>query len=297
MSGSAPSAVPTWATDAGTTVEPTSGKKAAGWVVEERPPARWFNWWMNLVYQWIYYYGSKNAVGGIFGLDDSTGVAALSTSNTTGTIQGTSTGSDGVGVLGVANTGASAIGVKGTSSSGTGVSGTSTASNGSGVKGVANTGGTAKGVEGSSSSGYGVYGSGAIAGVAGVGASGAYGVYGSSTGSGDAARFVNTGTGKALYAIADNGSSSGAGAYIATNNVDAIALEANNLGAGGICLKLTHGGGTPKFAPIRCAVHTGNPTGDSEVGDMYVASGGVLKICTVAGTGGAATWVSVGTQT
>lgn len=51
----APTKLPVWATDAGTTVEPTTGKKAAGWTVTEKPPARWFNWWMNLVYQWFAY--------------------------------------------------------------------------------------------------------------------------------------------------------------------------------------------------------------------------------------------------
>lgn len=37
------------------------------------------------------------------------------------------------------------------------------------------------------------------------------------------------------------------------------------------------------------------PAGPNAVGDIYVATGGVLKICTVAGSPG--TWVSVGAQT
>lgn len=37
------------------------------------------------------------------------------------------------------------------------------------------------------------------------------------------------------------------------------------------------------------------PTGPNAVGEVYVATGGVLKICTVAGSPG--TWVSVGAQT
>lgn len=37
------------------------------------------------------------------------------------------------------------------------------------------------------------------------------------------------------------------------------------------------------------------PTGPNAVGEVYVATGGVLKVCTVAGSPG--TWVSVGAQT
>jgi hypothetical protein len=37
------------------------------------------------------------------------------------------------------------------------------------------------------------------------------------------------------------------------------------------------------------------PAGPNSVGEVYVATGGVLKICTVAGSPG--TWVSVGAQT
>jgi hypothetical protein len=36
------------------------------------------------------------------------------------------------------------------------------------------------------------------------------------------------------------------------------------------------------------------PAGPNKVGEVYVATGGVAKICTVAGSPG--TWVSVGTQ-
>ncbi len=40
----APEKLAKWATDGGVTVEPTESEKAAGWVVDQRPPARWFNW-------------------------------------------------------------------------------------------------------------------------------------------------------------------------------------------------------------------------------------------------------------
>lgn len=50
-----PGTLPTWATDGGTTLEPSAGEKAAGFSASQKPPARWFNWWMNNVYQWTSY--------------------------------------------------------------------------------------------------------------------------------------------------------------------------------------------------------------------------------------------------
>jgi hypothetical protein len=47
--------------------------------------------------------------------------------------------------------------------------------------------------------------------------------------------------------------------------------------------------GTLKL-PVKAAA----PAGPNAVGEVYVATGGVLKICTVAGSPG--TWVSVGAQ-
>ncbi len=49
-----PSDLPTWATDGGADiVEPNAGKQALGHRAGERPPAQYFNWWQNLVFQWI----------------------------------------------------------------------------------------------------------------------------------------------------------------------------------------------------------------------------------------------------
>jgi hypothetical protein len=50
-----PTSLPTWATTAGTTVEPSAGQKAAGWTAGTRPPARWMNWLLNVLYQWCAY--------------------------------------------------------------------------------------------------------------------------------------------------------------------------------------------------------------------------------------------------
>jgi hypothetical protein len=48
-----PDVFPRWATDAATTLEPSSGTKDTGWVVGTKMPARWFNWLHNNVYEWI----------------------------------------------------------------------------------------------------------------------------------------------------------------------------------------------------------------------------------------------------
>jgi hypothetical protein len=46
---------------------------------------------------------------------------------------------------------------------------------------------------------------------------------------------------------------------------------------------------------LKLPVKASAPAGPNVVGEMYVATGGVLKICTAAGSPG--TWVSVGAQT
>lgn len=57
MAESNPALLPEWATDgAADIVEPTSGKKALGWKRKERPPGQYFNWLLNLIYQWISYF-------------------------------------------------------------------------------------------------------------------------------------------------------------------------------------------------------------------------------------------------
>jgi len=58
-----PDDLPEWATQTYTDpvslvnnkVEPPLEKKQKGWFVREAPPSNWFNYWMNLVYQWIGY--------------------------------------------------------------------------------------------------------------------------------------------------------------------------------------------------------------------------------------------------
>jgi hypothetical protein len=51
-----PTQLPEWATSVSADVtEPLLAKKQTGWVNSELPPAGWFNWWMELVYNWSAY--------------------------------------------------------------------------------------------------------------------------------------------------------------------------------------------------------------------------------------------------
>ncbi|KKK91868.1 hypothetical protein LCGC14_2708610, partial [marine sediment metagenome] len=42
-----------WATDGGATLEPSSGEKDTGWVVDDKPPARHMNFLQNTAFQWF----------------------------------------------------------------------------------------------------------------------------------------------------------------------------------------------------------------------------------------------------
>lgn len=55
-----PTELPRWADVGGDIVEPNSAKKDVGWVSAERPPAQYFNWILNLIYQWIEWLRSEN---------------------------------------------------------------------------------------------------------------------------------------------------------------------------------------------------------------------------------------------
>jgi hypothetical protein len=50
-----PSQDPNWNTGGANRVDPSSGQKISGWTVNQAPPSSYFNWWMNLVYQWCIY--------------------------------------------------------------------------------------------------------------------------------------------------------------------------------------------------------------------------------------------------
>lgn len=48
-----PSNLAEWATGAAPIVEPSTPQKQAGWSVGFKPPAQWFNWWMNIMHLWV----------------------------------------------------------------------------------------------------------------------------------------------------------------------------------------------------------------------------------------------------
>lgn len=50
-----PTKLPRWGDVSGDIVEPSSGKKDVGWVDEEKPPAQFFNWLLDLIFQWTDY--------------------------------------------------------------------------------------------------------------------------------------------------------------------------------------------------------------------------------------------------
>lgn len=50
---SKPTNLAEWATAAAAIDEPSTPEKQAGWGVDTKPPAQWFNWWQNLVHLWI----------------------------------------------------------------------------------------------------------------------------------------------------------------------------------------------------------------------------------------------------
>lgn len=92
--------------------------------------------------------------------------------------------------------------------------------------------------------------------------------------------YLTSQTGKALWATTSGGT---------TNNC--IRVD-HNAGPGTVAIDID----TNNESAFRFRVLAANPNGPNQVGDMYMFTGGVLKVCTVAGTGAGATWVSVGTQ-
>lgn len=54
-----PSLQPRWADSGGSIVQPTSAKKDVGWVGNEKPPAPFMNWLLNLIYLWILYFDDR----------------------------------------------------------------------------------------------------------------------------------------------------------------------------------------------------------------------------------------------
>lgn len=64
MASTKPNKTARWATDGGTTLEPLSGEKDTGWVVEEKPPARHMNFLQNIAFQWFRWLDERHDDGG-----------------------------------------------------------------------------------------------------------------------------------------------------------------------------------------------------------------------------------------
>ncbi len=114
-----PTKLPEWATVAADVVEPTLGQKQLGWVTGTKPPNGWFNWWMELVFDWMFWLESKFDEGvsgdriGCHGID-STGVGVSQTG-----VSGTGGTAGGVGVHGTGDgIGEGVLGVGGTTGAG-----------------------------------------------------------------------------------------------------------------------------------------------------------------------------------
>ena len=110
-----PTTLPTWATTAGTTVEPSAGQKAAGFAVATRPPARWVNWLLNCIYGWCSYLkdgvfvgeAGQPGVSATGGTGDTNGINATATGNGVGAFVQAS--GSGAGVTGTATGSGSAV--------------------------------------------------------------------------------------------------------------------------------------------------------------------------------------------
>src|SRR3990167_7627354 len=63
MPASKPTDLPQWASSTSNDavsgqsnkIEPPAAKKTGGWSYREKGARNWWNWWMNLVYQWMQY--------------------------------------------------------------------------------------------------------------------------------------------------------------------------------------------------------------------------------------------------
>lgn len=113
------------------------------------------------------------------------------------------------------------------------------------------------------------------------------------------------------------GGGASAGGFFTGGATDGIGCDAGGGGSNGIGVKGTgvgtghgvwanHAGGgyalyisgdltSPAKGAIRMVPQDAEPTGSNAVGDLYMTTAGVLKVCTSAGSPG--TWVSVGAQT
>lgn len=115
------------------------------------------------------------------------------------------------------------------------------------------------------------------------------------TGSGTADGLWGLGGGTSGTGVFGQGGATNGNGVQGTGTGSGTGVAANG-GATGYGAVITADTTSPVKAALRVVPQDAAPSGASLVGDMYVTTAGVLKICTVAGTGGGATWVSVGAQ-
>lgn len=251
-----PTDLPEWATTGGTTLEPSAGEKAAGWTASTRPPARWMNWLLNLIYKWVQYLNAPVGTGA------GAGMAATGGSTSGPGFQGTGGAPNGAGQVGQGTgTGAGGSFVGG-ASSGTGCSGTGGGPNGHGQVGQ----GTGTGSGGAFTGG--ANGPGVQATAGGGNNDGVRGV-GSGTGAGG--NFSGGATGRGLVVNAGGGNCNGveslgagtaAGGYFQGGATDGTGLSAVGGGTAG---KGLYGSGKGSSPGVR---------GESETGDAVSGVGG-----------------------
>jgi hypothetical protein len=215
--------------------------------------------------------GSASGVQGVGGGTSGSGV------------KGTGGTTNGIGIEGLGT--GTGIGIKGTggATNGTGVQGTGGATNGIGVEGIGTGSGT--GIEGTGGAGNGF-------GVIGTGTGTGRGVWGQG-GATNGIGLYGTGVGSGAGVSASGGGSSGAGVIGAGGAGGGTGVK--GFSSTGYGVEAEGNTITPSKAALRIVPQPSEPTGANAVGDIYVTTAGVLKICTVAGTPG--TWVSVGSQT
>ncbi len=242
--------------------DPGGTKKKLGFLVNEAPPAHWFNWLYRAYYNWIFFFAGKFSSAGNY----SATAEGVNNTAVVGTGSGNGNGINGIG----GPSSGTGIVATGGSTDGIGIQGTGTGT-GSGVKGIST---AAVGVEGVTTSNVAVKGT-AI------------------NGSAVAMQGVHSGNGSGfgVWGQTTHATSTGVGVKGEnSNSLSGVGVFAE--GGLGIALQIDRGTSAPAICTVRWTPVSAQPTGASLVGDMYVTTGGDLIICTVAGTPG--TWRRVG---
>lgn len=173
------------------------------------------------------------------------------------------------------------------STSGAAITATTTGANATAIVSTGNGSGSGLQGTGGGTDGTGVRGIG--------GATNGKGVYGSGTGTGTGV-LGNPGSAGGYGVWGDVPSGSGFAGVRGTSSTSATAIEADSSSGTGYALVVQGDTTSPVRAALRVVPQDAAPTGPNAVGDQYVTTTGVAKICVTAGTPG--TWADVGaTQT